>query len=621
MKSWMTSRQWLVTGSLLGLIALAMVALTYMSWSGQQTAPRQRRTPLVSERLLQTAHSVAVQASTREEQRYSQQALRLADHEVDLAFADGLRQASASTPPATSQAKELYERIQKLEQSVESGEREVEKLKQGLVAAGSAARTSLQQQLNLAQAQLELDQDELEDARLDLRRSGADPLSRIRRQFERHQAAEHNAQDAAEAARSAPAGSTADVRVSRANAAEADASANNLLAQFRIWYGLHARTRQLQAARNEALAATQSLNQQHETLEEQKRQPETKTNAARNNAARSADAVSANNAGAAVAALRRQAEQQKSLASLDGRVQDTQELADVYANWIAAVGAGKRDSISSMIRSVLWILIIVLALYLVARALDRLLPQATAESTRMRTLRSVTRVALQMLGVLLVIFVVFGSPSQLSTILGLAGAGLTVALKDFIVAFIGWFVLMGRNGIRVGDWVEINGVVGEVIEISLLRTVLLETGNWTDTGHPTGRKVAFMNGYAIEGHFFNFSTSGQWLWDELEVTVPGEEDPYPIIEAVQKMVARETEANARMAEQEWQHAAGPHRVVQSASGAPAVSVRPVGSGVQVRVRYVSRASERYATRARLYQAIVGLMHQNSAQGVREPAMK
>jgi small-conductance mechanosensitive channel len=47
------------------------------------------------------------------------------------------------------------------------------------------------------------------------------------------------------------------------------------------------------------------------------------------------------------------------------------------------------------------------------------------------------------------------------------------------------------DGVRVGDWVEINGVVGEVTEISLFRTVLLETGNWTDTGHPTGRKVAW----------------------------------------------------------------------------------------------------------------------------------
>ena len=137
---------------------------------------------------------------------------------------------------------------------------------------------------------------------------------------------------------------------------------------------------------------------------------------------------------------------------------------------------------------------------------------------QVETLRTATRVTLQIVGVLLVLLVIFGPPTQLGTFLGLAGAGLTVALKDFIVAFFGWFVLMGKNGIRLGDWVEINGVTGEVVELGMFHTVLLETGNWTDSGHPTGRRVTFTNSFAVEGHYFNFSTSGQWLWDELQIS-------------------------------------------------------------------------------------------------------
>ena len=74
-----------------------------------------------------------------------------------------------------------------------------------------------------------------------------------------------------------------------------------------------------------------------------------------------------------------------------------------------------------------------------------------------RRLRSATRVSLQILAVVLILLVIFGPPPNLGTFLGLAGAGLTVALKDFIVGFLGWFVLMGKNGIRLGDWVEITG--------------------------------------------------------------------------------------------------------------------------------------------------------------------
>jgi small-conductance mechanosensitive channel len=186
-------------------------------------------------------------------------------------------------------------------------------------------------------------------------------------------------------------------------------------------------------------------------------------------------------------------------------------------------------------------------------------------------------------------------------------------LKDFIVPFFGWFVLMGRNGVRVGDWVEINGVGGEVVEVGLLKTVLMETGNWTDAGHPTGRKVAFPNSFAIEGHFFNFSTSSQWMWDELQLTIPSSQNPYATIDGVQKLVTKETEATSQTAEKEWQSTTNRYRV-KSFSAEPAINVRPTGSGVELKVRYVTRAHERHETRKRLNEAVMELM-----QGKRETA--
>ena len=224
----------------------------------------------------------------------------------------------------------------------------------------------------------------------------------------------------------------------------------------------------------------------------------------------------------------------------------------------------------------------------------------------METLRTVTRVGVQIFAVLFILLVIFGPPSQLGTFLGLAGAGLTVALKDFIVAFIGWLVLMGKNGMRLGDWVEINGVTGEVVELNMFHTVLLETGNWTDSGHPTGRRVTFTNSFAIEGHYFNFSSTGQWLWDELQVVLPAGQDPYPIVDAIQKTVAEATAVSAKQAEQEWKSAAR-SRDMSALSAAPAINVKPVIGGVEIAVRYITRANERYQLRARLYQAAVELL--------------
>jgi small-conductance mechanosensitive channel len=596
----MKPRQWMATFGLLGLVLAAVAGLILTRESGppETSMTPGHRTPLVDERPLQTARKLASQALDREEQRFAEQAMKVADHEVDLAFAAGLRNATEHPVPLTPVAKQLYSHVSQAEATVKADEDRIDQLKRQLAAARPDRQDSIQQQIDLIHAQHEYDQDELDDAKEALMRSGVDPLTRIQRQFNRHEDAEH-AYDAAHA-QTPP------------NNVEVNYSAGNLISVVNAWRGLGGKVVQLEQARDDALQAESTLGQSHEALEKQVSAEEADKLAVAQTASQfsgqAKDANSNATAKAAIATLHRLSVDQKDLSDLDKRIQDHQELANIYGNWTNQVKSNQRAALHAMIRSALLIALILLCAYLAGRLVDHFFADLAPERTRLRTLRVVIRFALQAVAVLLILFVLFGAPNQMPTILGLAGAGLTVAMKDFIVGFFGWFVLMGRNGLRVGDWVEINGVVGEVVEINLLRTVLLETGNWADTGHPTGRKVAFVNSFAIEGHFFNFSTSGQWLWDEIQILVPSNQDPYPIIESIQKMVAKETEAAAHAAEQEWKKAAGSHRA-QSVSAAPAVNLRPTTSGVEVHVRYITSAHERYAMRTRLYQQLVTVLHQ------------
>jgi small-conductance mechanosensitive channel len=181
-----------------------------------------------------------------------------------------------------------------------------------------------------------------------------------------------------------------------------------------------------------------------------------------------------------------------------------------------------------------------------------------------------------------------------------------VVFQDFILAFCGWFVLMGRNGIRVGDWVEIDGTGGEVVEIGLFRTWLLETGNWTANGHPTGRRVSFLNGFAIRGKYFNFSTAGQWMWDEIKVNIPPGAESSALIEKIREAAVKATEADAKMAEAEWKRVTHEEGTPQF-SPQPSIDVRPAGTGVDIVVRYVTKAGVRLETRNRLFSAVVDLM--------------
>jgi small-conductance mechanosensitive channel len=607
----MKVRHWITGIALLLLIAAGVAGLVWTrelpaqndeaaTNSGKRVSkaksPQRRR--LVDLRPLETARRMAALASTPEELALAHQAEKVGDHEVDLAFYDAIRTAQENPPPLSAEAKQIQARKTKAQQTLTQDQGKLAELTRKLAAASESQKDNVQDQIDVVHAQMELDQDELDDATEDLEQAGGDQESKIKRLQADHEAGDHNA---------LPAGSAV-------NAREADYRAHTLLSVTRAWQALREKQAQLQQAREETIQKQQRLTQRHAKLEAQvEKEKESRETAKEQATGFSAGAAQTNResskaaAVATLATLKQFTLDQKNLADLGRRLQDEQDLNDVYANWIELVEARERTALHHIVEALLWIVVVLFILYIAGRVIDRLFTGFTAENKRIDTLRAVVKFGAQALGALVILLIIIGMPTQTTTVLGLAGAGLTVAMKDFIVAFFGWFILMGRNGIRVGDWVEINGVGGEVVEVGLLKTVLLETGNWTDSSHPTGRRVSFVNSFAIEGHFFNFTTSGQWMWDELQIQVPASQDPYAVIDGIQKIVEQETSANTIKAEAEWQETTSHYRA-KTLSAVPGMNVLPTGSGIEVHVRYITRAYERHETRKRLYEAIVSLMH-------------
>ena len=608
--------KWLQWGITLGLLALVLGTVAAYYATRETGRPRAKnaasnaaQTPLVDERPLPTARALAALAITPEEQRLAEEAVRIADHEVDLAFADELRQAAEQRSDQDPKNRDLYLKMREAQTALADVQSRVVQLNAQISSAKPGEKDALQDRKDLLDAEQALDEDEVEDAQQELIRAGGDQETAVQRQRDQHEAGEHELEQHQS---QNPTGASA--------AAPVELSASTLVGQVRASMWLRDKRAHIESARRLAEEMGNDLLAQHDALQrrvrEQKPQKEeTKQQAVQLRKGAAAGTVSKETTATAVNSLKHFSDDQKLLSDFDKRIRDQKELQEIYGNWLDVTRNQQRAVLHGMVRSVLWILLIVVLAYFGSLLVNRLFRQAAPENKHLLTLRGVVRFSLQAVGVLVIAFVILGVPNQMPTILGLAGAGLTVALKDFIVGFFGWFVLMGKNGIRVGDWVEINGVVGEVIEIGLLRTVLLETGNWTDTGHPTGRKVAFVNSFAIEGHYFNFSTTGQWLWDELQVEVGQGANPYPLVEAIQRLVEEETRASAAQAEKEWQKSAGYRK---SLTAAPAIHLRPTAGGVEMQIRYITSANERYVTRSKLYEKIVGLLRGEAKPQVDEP---
>jgi small-conductance mechanosensitive channel len=115
--------------------------------------------------------------------------------------------------------------------------------------------------------------------------------------------------------------------------------------------------------------------------------------------------------------------------------------------------------------------------------------------------------------------------STFATFAGLLTAGVAVAMQSVLVSVVGYFFLIGKYGIRVGDRIQIGAVVGEVIDLGLVRMHLMELNTQGPLG-PTGRVVAFPNliVFQASGGLFKQIPGVNLSWHETTLTLPAVTD-------------------------------------------------------------------------------------------------
>jgi len=147
--------------------------------------------------------------------------------------------------------------------------------------------------------------------------------------------------------------------------------------------------------------------------------------------------------------------------------------------------------------------------------------------------------------VVAVILINFSSAlGSAATVMGFAAAGIALALQNVILSIAGYFFLIGRFGIRVGDRVEISGTTGDVIDIGLVKLSLMELGGVGVARQPTGRVVVFSNAIVFQpnGHFFKQAPGASFIWNEVRLTLSPDCDYHlaekRLVEAVESVFSR-----------------------------------------------------------------------------------
>lgn len=168
--------------------------------------------------------------------------------------------------------------------------------------------------------------------------------------------------------------------------------------------------------------------------------------------------------------------------------------------------------------------VLALVLYLLARVARQIVSQQVPDVNRRHRLRKWIGYAY---GVLLALFAVALFADALAgfgTLVAVVLAGIAIALQDVLKSIVGWLYISGRTGVRVGSRIEVDGVVGDVIDIGFFKTTLLEIGNLVYGRQSTGRLVTVPNSKMLAGNVFLSTTENPFVWQEIRLVVTFESD-------------------------------------------------------------------------------------------------
>jgi small-conductance mechanosensitive channel len=187
--------------------------------------------------------------------------------------------------------------------------------------------------------------------------------------------------------------------------------------------------------------------------------------------------------------------------------------------------------------------------------------------------------------------------------LGVIGAGIAIALQEVFKNFVGGIIILVTRPYEVGDRIEIAGEAGDVIDIGVMTTTLLEIGGWVHGDQPTGRVTMVPNGKIITQDVHNYTKDHSFIWDELTIPITYDSDWQQARDIILSIIRQEVEETTKLAEEEIARLGEiyyfPKKVVE-----PSVYITPTDNWITFNVRYVTHVKDRRVVRNKLYSLII-----------------
>ena len=211
--------------------------------------------------------------------------------------------------------------------------------------------------------------------------------------------------------------------------------------------------------------------------------------------------------------------------------------------------------------------------------------------------------------------------SSITTILGFTSAGLALALHPVLINIAGWLLIIVKKPINIGDRIEYQSIKGDVIDIQMFYTLILEVGNWVDGDQSTGRVVSIPNGKIFTENYFSTTIGFNGIWNEVKILITfdsNKEKAKKIIMAIANELIDEDVLSTIRKEQikmSKKYAIKPGKVTPITY----FTIQP--SGVQIELRYITLARNRRGIKTKLNEMIYEAIHEAEDINFAYPSQK
>ena len=256
-----------------------------------------------------------------------------------------------------------------------------------------------------------------------------------------------------------------------------------------------------------------------------------------------------------------------------------------------------------VVAKIVTFLLIILFVVFIVRIVHRVIGRYVQSSERRYRFRKLVNFFGYLLGIFLLSIVFSSKLSGLTVAFGVAGAGIAFALQEVIASIAGWVSMSFGRFYNVGDRVQLGGIRGDVIDIGMLRTTLMECGGWIDGDLYNGRIVRIANSFIFKEPVFNYSADFPFLWDEIRIPIKYGSD-YDLARNIFETVLSDTVSEyAAQSKAIWSHMTEKY-MIESARVEPFVTLITNDNWVEYTLRYIVDYKRRRLTKDEICNQIL-----------------